>query len=276
LNRLGGPVEPVSDRPVRAGLSPAIFSVAQHLFDRSQVCHLPFFFSQHFFLTGPFLLQIFYFALSCHCAQKYFFSACCRSASGHFPGAQIFFLLPLCRQQRLVTSLARAVFLLHADSSVRSLPWRTVIFFFGCACRGFSTFPLCSHFPSAARAEFFLAVHAEARHLCPVRSFPCGARRFLVLLALHEDMRVENLLFGQQQGCACRFFYLFCPVTSSLLCACRFSWTFLLCPRTSRACVSGAPIFFLSSHFQQLCANLNFFFLPSVVTGSLTTLVRTS
>ena len=53
------------------------------------------------------------------------------------------------------------------------------------------------------------------------------------------------VLSGQQQGCACRnFFYLFCPVTSPLLDAAQhFSWTFLLCPRTSHACVSGAQIF---------------------------------
>jgi hypothetical protein len=53
------------------------------------------------------------------------------------------------------------------------------------------------------------------------------------------------VLSGQQQGCACRnFFYLFYPVTSPLLDAAQhFSWTFLLCPRTSHACVSGAQIF---------------------------------
>jgi hypothetical protein len=243
LNRLGGPVEPVSDRPVRAGLSPAIFSVAQHLFDRSQVCHLPFFFSQHFFLTGPFLLQIFYFALSCHCAQKYFFSACCRSASGHFPGAQIFFC---CRS---------------ADSSVWSLPWRAQFFF--CMQTAAS-----GHFPGA-QLYFFLAVHAEAFPLfpCAVTSplpraqnffWLCMQKRATFALSdLFPAARADFLSFWLcMKTCEWRIFYLvnsrgahadffICFVRSPLLCSARADFLGHFCSARALAvhACQGRPFF---------------------------------
>jgi hypothetical protein len=161
------------------------------------------------------------------------------------------------------------------------------------------TFPLSGHFHSLRARRVFFSVASCLR-----------AQIFV--------------LSGQQQGCACRdFFYFFCPVsrgvhaesffwvcmqspvTSPLLDAAQhFSWTFLLCPRTSHACVSGAQIFpvqslpaaartfFLQPHTTAVCAafcscdqslchprSKKFYFfghLPSAVSGSLTTLVRTS
>jgi hypothetical protein len=93
-------------------------------------------------------------------------------------------------------------------------------------------------FPLHARAEYFLFpvwsfTRVENRFLvCMQNLFACSVSSFLPLpraqiffffLALHDDMRVENLLFGQQQGCACRnFFYFFLFLSghfSSAVCA---------------------------------------------------------
>jgi hypothetical protein len=65
------------------------------------------------------------------------------------------------------------------------------------------------------------------------------------------------VLSSQQQGCACRnFFYLFCPVTSSLLGA----RSFLDAPAqpARHACVSGAPIFLSCPVASSSCAHIFF------------------
>jgi hypothetical protein len=178
LNRHSGPFEPVSDRPVRAGLSPALFQSHNTFLTgrRSVTCTFfsraaPFLLvSQHFFLTGRFLVHFFYSVASCMTSHF----ICVRS-------------LPLRRTQCFVFTCCRS-----ADSSVCQRPCPVT---------------------SRARRVFFLAVHAEAFPLFPVRSFT----------------RVENLLFGhlvvsacmQMSGrqCAqCTFFCMHtplpCPITS--------------------------------------------------------------
>jgi hypothetical protein len=310
LNRHCGPVEPVSDWPVRASLSPAIFSVAQHLFDQSQVCHLPFcrvapfslsrsiffvcpvasplpcqraskFFSDRsftllgraFFLfvcvSGALLFPVLSLlpaaratfacrhALSGHFpgAQCFVFFSCCRSLSGHIPlrRAQcfVFFLLPLCRQQR--------------PCAVSSTPDERAEIFFWCACRSEAPLP-CPIFSPAARsvpfcllpllcAPFFLSIactrsgESFSGYACRVRSFLVCVHNFFCCPVNSRDAHAN--------------FFLFCSVRSPLLCSARadFSWTFLLCPRTSHACVSGAPNFFSCPVTSSSCANLNFFFL---------------
>jgi hypothetical protein len=256
LNRHSGPVEPVSDRPVRAGLSPTLFLVAQHLFDRSQVCHLHFFqsrctfsfVSQHFFLTGRFLVQIFFL---------------CPVTS---PGAQIkffSFLLPL----------SAPFFLFGRILHDRSFHLRPVT---SPAARAVYSFCLLPLSRACARQNLFFCV--ESGRVCMQNLFSgCVCRVRSLLVCAHIFFLF--VLSGQQQGCACRnFFYLFCPVTSPLLDAAQhFSWTFLLCPRTSHACVSGAQIFPDQSLCHPRSKKFEFFWhLPSAVSGSLTTLVRTS
>jgi hypothetical protein len=182
---------------------------------------------------------------------------------------------------------------------VRSLPWRAVFCFLLAAAlqtaASVSAISLSGHLPGAqifcllplsrttgpVRANFFLCgvrsgVHAESFFLHAASGhFPPAARAdFLSFWLCMKTCEWRIFYLVNSRGAHADFFYLFCPVTSSLLSARRFSWTFLICPRTSHACVSGAPTFFLSSHFQQLRANLNFF--SSVVSGSRTTLVRTS
>jgi hypothetical protein len=136
-----------------------------------------------------------------------------------------------------------------------------------------------------AQSTLFLLVAAQ-QGLCAPESFFCGVR---------SGVHAESFFWVCMQS----------PVTSPLSGrAQHFSWTFLLCPRTSHACVSGAQIFpvqslpaaartfFLQPHTTAVCAafcscdqslchprSKKFYFfghLPSAVSGSLTTLVRTS
>jgi hypothetical protein len=105
--------------------------------------------------------------------------------------------------------------------------------FFSFACRH----ALSSHFPARAQT-FFLGVHAEARHFsCPVFS---RARSFFLL---HADSCVRSLPWSAQ---------ILCPFGLACRHACgeSFIWS-----------SAGVRMqnFFLSSHFQQLCAYLNFF-----------------
>jgi hypothetical protein len=173
----------------------------------------------YFFACSHAASCLFPCAVTSSLARRIPFSFCMQSAaSGHFPGACcvliffLIFLLPLCRQQGLPAPLSG-----HFE-----------IFF--CACRSFS------HFTRAQSISFSLSgpsrewrivfwcacrifLHAASRHFSP-----CRVRRFFFFfLALHDDMRVENLLFGQQQGCACRnFFYFFLFLSghfSSAVCA---------------------------------------------------------
>jgi hypothetical protein len=87
---------------------------------------------------------------------------------------------------------------------------------------------------------------------CRVRSLLVCAHRFFLCCPVNSR--------GAHAGI---FFYLFCPVTSPLLDAAQhFSWTFLLCPRTSHACVSGAQIFPVQS---LPAAARTFFFSPTLL-----------
>jgi hypothetical protein len=152
------------------------------------------------------------------------------SLSGHFPGAQtIFLFLFCCRSARHFSFRSLSAGL----CSVRSLPWRAHCFCFFSCCRSTDSSVCQRHFFVRSppwRADFLLAAAQQDSRTCARQNFfcvesglvcmqnlfflhaasghfpSCRARRFFVLLALHEDMRVENLLFGQQQGCTCRFF----------------------------------------------------------------------
>jgi hypothetical protein len=117
------------------------------------------------------------------------------AVSGHFPGARTVFVFLLAVALQTAASVSAISLCGHLPGtqifcllplSRTAGPVRAKTFFVWspvwCACRIFFLHAASGHFPS------------------------CRARRFFVLLALHEDMRVENLLFGQQQGCACRFF----------------------------------------------------------------------
>jgi hypothetical protein len=247
---------------------------AQACSRRSVSCHLQFlsrctfFFCRAAFLCPvtslarrPFFL---FFAAAQRAPDRFFCRAQQRPVSSPAARAGLFFLHEDAPLTGHFLPMARSVFFCRdlCPCPVTSRAPRNI--FLGCACRGFFIFPVLS--PPLRRAQFsFACSHALSGLVCMQNLFfacsvwslpPCRARRFFVLLALHEDMRVENLLFGQQQGCACRFFLLFCPVTSSLLSARRFSWTFLLCPRTSRACVSGAPTFFSCPVTSSSCAQI--------------------
>jgi hypothetical protein len=117
---------------------------------------------------------------------------------------------------------------------VRSLPLRRAVYFFFACCRSAgpvrariffcgvrsgvhaeSFFWVCMQSPVASclRAQIFFYL------CCPVNSRGVHAGIFFVLS-------------GQQQGCACRNFFLFCPVTSSLLGARSFF---------GRSCSARAP-----------------------------------
>jgi hypothetical protein len=169
-----------------------------------------------------------------------------------------FFLLPLYRQQRL-----SAPFLCAVTSLARR--------FFAC-CRSAGQQDLCA--PKLFLCGVRSGVHAES-FFCMQRlvtSLPAARADFLSFWLCMKTCEWRIFYLVNSRGAHADFFYLFCLVTSSLLSARSFSWTFLLCPRTSRACVSGAPIFFFS--VQPLPAAARKF--EFVVSGSLTTLVRTS
>jgi hypothetical protein len=272
LNRLGGPVEPVSDQPICAGLSPAIFFQSRSTFltgRRSVTC--PFFVALHLFLlhaVTPCLVTslahsvLFFLAAALQTAA----SVSAISLSGHFPGTQIFFcLLPLSGTAGPVWSpvwcACRTFFF---ACSVWSLPPCRARSFFVFLALHADTFALSGHLLAAApvRAIFSSLIHCFAQRLWHGRNRPCVTAGTTPPDARYLHASGESFIWSTAGVRMQIFYYLFCPVTSSLLSACRFSWTFLLCPRTSHACVSGAPIFFLSSHFQQLRANLNFSFFP--------------
>jgi hypothetical protein len=230
LNRPGGPVEPASDQPVRAGLSPAIF-----------------FQSRSTFLTGRSLCWARHFSLSVCVSVAPSFPLC-----GHFfPGAQTifcFFLLSLsapfffsvafCRAlQSPVTSPARSVFFFFLIICCRSADRQVIhsarALLFPCAvtfpwraqCFVFLLLPLCrlQRLPcpvtSRAQKNFFWAVHAEAFYF--FLSGPSREWRIVFWVCMQSQviscLRAQFfcVLPGQQQGCACRFLLFFCPVTSS-------------------------------------------------------------
>jgi hypothetical protein len=224
----------------------------------TQVCHLQFFQSRSTFLTGrrsvtcPFLSRCtFFFCLAALFLDR---SVHLRPVTSPAARAVYFFLFSACCRS---AGPVCAPFLCPVSSCacrnfffVRSLPWRAD-YFFAC-CRSAGQQDLC-----APESFFWVCMLKRATFPCPVSS---RARR-IFFLAVHEEA-----------------FPLF-PVRSLLLCCARadFSWTFLLCPRTSHACVSGAPKFFPVQSLPAAARKFEFFFfLPSVVSGSLTTLVRTS
>jgi hypothetical protein len=188
----------------------------------AQVCHLQFFQSRSTFLTGrrsvtcpfcraapfSFVAQHFCVRSLRHCLASvpvtFFFSDRSFRATffclfvcqaRHFSPVRslplrraqcfVFYLLPLCRQQRL-----SAPFLCPVTSLARRL------FFFAC-CRSAGQQDLC------APESFFLGVHAEARHF----SLSCLFTRAQIFcfLALHAD---TFALSGHFPPCCARRFFL--------------------------------------------------------------------
>jgi hypothetical protein len=146
---------------------------------------------------------------------------------------------------------ARAVFFCMQTRLVRSLPWRAVYFFSLLAAAH------CPVTSPAARAVFCFLLAAALQTAASVSAislsghFPDAQFFFLCLLPLIVRsflVCVHSFFLCCPVNCrgAHADFFLFCSDRSPLLCSARadFSWTFLLCPRTSHACVSGAPIFF--------------------------------
>jgi hypothetical protein len=158
--------------------------------------------------------------------------------------------------------------------------------------------------------NFFLVASCMTGHFLCVWSLPLRRAQstlFLLVAAQQGLCAPESFFCGVRSGVHAESFFWVCmqsPVTSPLSGrAQHFSWTFLLCPRTSHACVSGAQIFpvqslpaaartffysptllpcaqpfaLVASHCVTCAARKQFFWhLPSAVSGSLTTLVRTS
>jgi hypothetical protein len=205
LNRLGGPVEPVSDQPICAGLSPAIFFQSRSTFltgRRSVTC--PFFVALHLFL-----LHAVTPCLVTSLAHSVLFFSCCRSADSSVCQRHFF---------------------------VRSLPWHTDFFLLAAAQRDSRTCVesglvcmqnlffcmqrlVTSPLP---RTQFFCLFGFACRHLCLVRSLACCrscARNFFVaypLLCPAAVARQEQALRDgwhhaarrQVPACEWRIFYL--------------------------------------------------------------------
>jgi hypothetical protein len=252
LNRHSGPVEPVSDRPVRAGLSPAFFFQSRSTFltgRRSVTC--PFFcraasfsfVSQHFFLTGRFLVQIFFLCpVPSPGAQIKFFSFLLPLSApiffilfGRILHDRSFPLSSVCQRPCPVTSPAA-----RAD------------FFFGCACRSAPLFPVRSF----TRVENLLFGHLVVSACMQMSGRQCAQCTFFLhadtfALSDHFPWRADKVFFaccrstrhfflsgrflsactvlffvefGQQGVHAESFFWvcMLCPVTSPLLSARRF------------------------------------------------------
>jgi hypothetical protein len=182
---------------------------------------------------------------------------------------------------------------------VQSLPWRADHFFVSFCCRSARHFSfrslsagLYSLRSLPLRAVFFLLLFVAAlqtdrsftllgRYFSPVRSLSPGARSVLFFCCCRSadcsvspvrSLRARRKFFFL--GCACRGFLLF-PVWSFTRVENRFlgvhaessrflsARTVFLCAARSTAGVRMQIfIIFLSGHFQQLCANLNFSFFP--------------
>jgi hypothetical protein len=172
-------------------------------------------------------------------AQCFVFFSCCRSLSGHIPlrRAQcfVFFLLPLCRQQR--------------PCAVSSTPdERAEIFFLVCMQKR-GTFALSNLFPCGAQCSFLLAA-------APVRAIffvDCLYSKWRIVFWVCMQSSVVSclraqffLLSGQQQGCACKFFFYF--VLSGHLFSAQRAQIFLghFCSARALAmhACQGRPIFF--------------------------------
>jgi hypothetical protein len=196
----------------------------------AQVCHLQFFQSRSTFLTGRRSVTCLFcraapFSLSrsnsfCvrslrHClasAPVNFFS----DRSFTLLGRAIFFCLFACQARYF--------------SPVQSLPWRAQCFVFYllplCRQQRLSA-PLSGHF-TRAQKYFFWAVHAEAFSLFPClvlhasgESFSGCACRIVFWVCMQSQvvscLRAQFFLCCpvNSRGAHADFFYLFCPVTSS-------------------------------------------------------------
>jgi hypothetical protein len=195
---------------------------------------------------------------------------------------------------------------------VQSLPWRADHFFVSFCCRSARHFSfrslsagLYSLRSLPLRAVFFLLLFVAAlqtdrsftllgRYFSPVRSLSPGARSVLFFCCCRSadcsvspvrSLRARRKIFfglcmqrlftfsclvlhasGESfSGCACR-------VKSFLVCAHSF---FVCCPVNSRGAHADFYYFSVRS-LPAAVRKFKFFFLPSVVSGSLTTLVRTS
>lgn len=252
-------------RSVRAQVS-CTFSVAQSLFLMGSSVRCAEFFLFFVAQSHP---------LSCRASKIIFFSFSDGCSATVTCACKIFFLS---RCQLLVRSLHAQHFFIFFDPSI---PWRAQysffflfaccrsagqpvrakLFFFGCACRSFATFPLCCHFP-AARAVLCFSLLAAGQQDSRTA---CARQIFLFFIFFSVSSRARRVFFFQsllvcvplflsgQQGCACRFFFgCACRVRSLLLC-----W--------------ALPSFFLDTsalfgHFSQPSKRVRapciFFFLP--------------